>query len=199
MRIAFFRALHAFPATSPSTPNSMDNKRECFLLFICSMSALRIACKGVIRLIFLAGIHADIRTVSAEVRNAAANTAGLNRKTAVLLAETSAIITLVSEINPISASVPDTPPTNIGSNERTAASCKRQTLICAGVAPMLISMPSWWILACMDTSKEPRIIKIREIAVKSIMPANNIGSNAMESASLPVCMALPSKSLVSIS
>ena len=76
VRSAFFCAFSAFPANSPSIPNSNDRIWECFFFFNCSSPVFRIASSGVSLLNFLAGSHAEINTVSTDTRMVAANTSG---------------------------------------------------------------------------------------------------------------------------
>ena len=76
VRSAFFCAFSAFPASSPSIPNSNDRIRECFFFFNRNSPVFRIASSGVSLLNFLAGSHAEISTVRIETRMAAANTSG---------------------------------------------------------------------------------------------------------------------------
>ena len=76
VRRAFFLAFNAFPASSPSTPKSNVSILDCFFFFRCSSPVLRIASSGVILLSFLAGSHAENRTVITEEANVNANTSG---------------------------------------------------------------------------------------------------------------------------
>ena len=54
VRSVFFCAFRAFPASSPSVPNSRERTGECFFFFSCSPPVPRMASRGVIRLSFRA-------------------------------------------------------------------------------------------------------------------------------------------------
>ena len=64
VRRFFFWAFRAFPASSPSVPNSRVSTGECFLLFSCSPPVSRMASSGVSLLNFAAGSQAENRTVA---------------------------------------------------------------------------------------------------------------------------------------
>ena len=76
VRSVFFCAFRAFPASSPSVPNNRERTGECFFFFSFSPPVPRMASRGVIRLSFRAGIHAENRTVRKETRRVTAKMAG---------------------------------------------------------------------------------------------------------------------------
>ena len=76
VRRAFFLAFNAFPASSPSNPKSNVSILDCLFFFKHSSPVLRIASSGVILLSFLAGSHAENRTVTIEDAKANASTSG---------------------------------------------------------------------------------------------------------------------------
>ena len=76
VRRAFLWAFRAFPASSPSTPNSSRRIEECFRRFSCNSPVFLIASSGVSLLNFPAGIHADIHIVRIVTSSVRAQTQG---------------------------------------------------------------------------------------------------------------------------
>ena len=76
IRRAFLWAFNAFPASSPSIPNSQNKKGECFSFLSCKPPLFPMASRGVILLNFTAGIQAENNTVTAEATSVIAKMAG---------------------------------------------------------------------------------------------------------------------------
>ncbi len=142
VRRAFFWAFRAFPASSPSMPNIIARAGERFFLFSCSSPVFLMALMGVILLIFLAGIHAEIHTVTMVITKERTRIKGWNPHPMGIRPATSSSIQFTPFTSPALIAMPIMFPATMGRLHSTAASCSRQARIWPGAAPTLDRIPN---------------------------------------------------------